>query len=57
MLFDEKSLANIPLRPANLAAPSPLTHWPVSNKAAMFLLFDVDAETAWTSNDPSHADR
>lgn len=57
MLFDEKSLANIPLRPANLAAPSPLTHWPESNKAAMFLSFDVDAETAWTSKDPSHADR
>ncbi|MCU5772600.1 polysaccharide deacetylase [Erwiniaceae bacterium BAC15a-03b] len=57
MLFNEQSLAQIPMRPANLAAPSPVTGWPAHYNAAMFLSFDVDAETAWTSKDPAHADR
>ncbi|WP_315831835.1 polysaccharide deacetylase [Bradyrhizobium prioriisuperbiae] len=44
----------IPLRPANAAAPAPVFPWPGGKQAAMFLSFDVDAESAWTSKDPAH---
>jgi len=47
----------VPLRPANLAAPAPAFPWPKGHRAAMFLSFDVDAESAWTSKDPAHAER
>jgi len=47
----------VPLRPANLAAPAPAFPWPKGPRAAMFLSFDVDAESAWTSKDPAHAER
>jgi peptidoglycan/xylan/chitin deacetylase (PgdA/CDA1 family) len=43
----------VPLAPANRAPPAPKFPWPGQNKAAMFLSFDVDAETAWTAKDPS----
>jgi len=49
--------AGVPLRPANLAAPAPLYPWPDGYRAAMFLSFDVDAESAWTGKDPAHAER
>jgi peptidoglycan/xylan/chitin deacetylase (PgdA/CDA1 family) len=54
-MLDSKSLAGIPLRPANIAAPAPIFPWPAPS--AMILSFDVDAESAWTGKDPSHAER
>lgn len=42
---------------ANRAGPAPIIAWPGGNRAAMFLSFDLDAETAWTSKDPGHAER
>jgi peptidoglycan/xylan/chitin deacetylase (PgdA/CDA1 family) len=56
-MLDSKSLAGIPLRPANTAAPAPVFPWPAPFTSAMFLSFDVDAESAWTGKDPSHAER
>ena len=47
----------VPIRPANLAPPAPEYPWPDGKRAAMFLSFDVDAESAWTGKDPSHADK
>lgn len=47
----------VPLRPANPAPPAPRHPWPEGCRAAMFLSFDVDAESAWTSKDPGHAER
>ncbi|MBN8944665.1 MAG: polysaccharide deacetylase [Rhizobiales bacterium] len=47
----------IPTRPANMAPPAPEFPWPNGHRAAMFLSFDVDAESAWTSKDPAHAER
>ena len=51
------ALAAIPVRPANAAPPAPGYPWPEPYGAAMFLSFDVDAESAWTSKDPAHAER
>jgi len=48
---------SVPVRPANAAPPAPRHPWPGSHRAAMFLSFDVDAEAAWTSKDPAHAER
>jgi len=56
-MLDSKSLAGIPLRPANAAAPAPVFPWPAPYTSSMFLSFDVDAESAWTGKDPSHAER
>ncbi len=56
-MLDSKALAGIPLIPANLAPPAPDYPWPEPFRAAMFLSFDVDAEAAWTSKDPLHAER
>ena len=56
-MLDRKALAGIPLVPANLAAAAPPYPWPAPYTAAMFLSFDVDAESAWTSKDPAHAER
>ncbi len=47
----------IPIRPASAAAPAPEFPWPAPHRAAMFLSFDVDAESAWTGGNPAHADR
>jgi peptidoglycan-N-acetylglucosamine deacetylase len=43
--------------PANLAGPAPVVPWPGGNRAAMFLSFDIDAESAWTGSNPAHAER
>ena len=56
-MLDSKALASIPLVPANTAAPAPDYPWPTPFRSAMFLSFDVDAESAWTSKDASHAQR
>jgi peptidoglycan/xylan/chitin deacetylase (PgdA/CDA1 family) len=55
--MDAQALGRIPLTPANMAGPAPAYPWPAPYNAAMFLSFDVDAESAWTSKDPAHADR
>ena len=44
-------------RPLNMAAPAPEYPWPDGNKSALFVGFDVDAETAWLGNNPSHVER
>ena len=56
-MLDREALAGIPLVPANRAPPAPEYPWPKPYAAAMFLSFDVDAESAWTSKDPAHAER
>ncbi|WP_419896574.1 polysaccharide deacetylase family protein [Roseomonas sp. USHLN139] len=43
----------LPLLPANRAPLAPEYPWPAGQKAAMFLSFDVDAESAWTAKDPA----
>ena len=43
----------LPLLPANRAPLAPEYPWPDGNQAAMFLSFDVDAESAWTAKDPA----
>ena len=48
---------DVPPRPANPAPPAPYYPWPGGNRAALFLSFDVDAETAWTSKDPRHQEK
>ena len=50
-MLDSKALASIPLIPANTAPPAPDYPWPKPYTSAMFLSFDVDAESAWTSKD------
>lgn len=47
----------VPARPANLAPPAPIFSWPGAFSSALFLSVDVDAEAAWTSKDPAHAER
>ncbi|WP_062763276.1 polysaccharide deacetylase [Falsirhodobacter sp. alg1] len=47
----------LPRRPANLAPPAPEYPWPEGYSSAMFLSFDVDAESVWTAKDPAHFDR
>jgi len=56
-MLDSKALASIPLIPANTAPPAPDYPWPKPFTSAMFLSFDVDAESAWTSKDAAHAQR
>jgi len=56
-MLDSKALQSIPLVPANTADPAPEYPWPKPYKSAMFLSFDVDAESAWTSKDAVHAQR
>ena len=56
-MLDSKALASIPLIPANTAPPAPHYPWPKPYTSAMFLSFDVDAESAWTSKDALHAQR
>lgn len=54
---DSKALAGIPLVPSNTAPPAPRFPWPKPFTSAMFLSFDVDAESAWTGKDAAHAER
>src|SRR3569833_2227068 len=56
-MLDSKALQSIPLIPANTADPAPEYPWPNPFTSAMFLSFDVDAESAWTSKDAGHAQR
>ncbi|MET4736442.1 peptidoglycan/xylan/chitin deacetylase (PgdA/CDA1 family) [Bradyrhizobium japonicum] len=56
-MLDSKALKSIPLVPANTADPAPEYPWPKPYTSAMFLSFDVDAESAWTSKDAVHAQR
>lgn len=51
------SLDDLPRRPANMAPPAPIIPWPGSYGSAMFLSFDVDAESAWTAKDPDNFNR
>jgi peptidoglycan/xylan/chitin deacetylase (PgdA/CDA1 family) len=55
--MNRAALDSIPLTPANLAPPAPDYPWPAPYRSAMFLSFDVDAESAWTSKDAVHAER
>lgn len=43
----------LPLLPANRGPLAPEFPWPAGHGAAMFLSFDVDAESAWTAKDPA----
>lgn len=47
----------VPVHAANQAPLAPHHPWPGGHRAALFLSFDVDAESAWTSKDPAHAER
>jgi peptidoglycan-N-acetylglucosamine deacetylase len=47
------AFARLPLAPANRAPRAPHHPWPDGMKAALFLSFDVDAESAWTAKDPA----
>jgi peptidoglycan/xylan/chitin deacetylase (PgdA/CDA1 family) len=47
------ALDALPLLPANRAPLAPEYPWPAGHQAAMFLSFDVDAESAWTAKDPA----
>lgn len=42
----------LPARPSNPSGPAPAPRWPGDARAALFLSVDVDAETAWTDDDP-----
>ena len=44
-------------RPLNPAPVTPAMVWPNGAKSALFIGFDVDAETAWIGNNPSNVDR
>src|SRR5437667_12208165 len=56
-MLDSKALARIPLVPANTAPPAQEYPWRKPYSSAMFLSFDADAESAWTSKDALHAER
>ncbi|MCC6717548.1 MAG: polysaccharide deacetylase [Acetobacteraceae bacterium] len=43
----------IPTLPSNPSPPAPVCAWPHGHHAALFLSVDVDAETAWTDDDPT----
>ncbi|MFD1880595.1 polysaccharide deacetylase family protein [Paracoccus pacificus] len=49
--------ADLTPRPLNPAPPAPEFPWPNGKKSALFIGFDVDAETAWMGNRPENADR
>lgn len=44
-------------RPLNPAPATPKMIWPNGAKSALFIGFDVDAETAWIGNNASNVDR
>lgn len=52
-----KSFDDLPRRPANLADPAPVYPWPEGYGSALFLSFDVDAESAWTAKNPDNFNR
>lgn len=52
-----ESFDDLPRRAPNAAPPAPLYPWPEGYGAAMFLSFDVDAESAWTAKDPDNFNR
>jgi peptidoglycan/xylan/chitin deacetylase (PgdA/CDA1 family) len=54
---DSRLWDGLPLAPANKAPPAPIFPWPDGKRAAMFLSFDVDAESAWTARDPGNYER
>lgn len=56
-MMNRQALDSIPVVPANTAPPAPDFPWPAPYGSAMFLSFDVDAESAWTSKDAAHAQR
>lgn len=55
--MDRQALDTIPIRPANAAPLAPEYPWPTPYRSAMFLSFDVDAESAWTAKEATHAQR
>ena len=57
MFFTREQLDSIPVRPAHAAGPAPEFPWPAPFTSAMFLSFDIDGESAWTSKDAAHAER
>ncbi|MFV0334058.1 MAG: polysaccharide deacetylase family protein [Tropicimonas sp.] len=46
-----------PPRPANLAGPAPDYPWPDGKRAALFVAFDVDAESVWLGADAANEHR
>ncbi|MCX7384534.1 MAG: polysaccharide deacetylase [Alphaproteobacteria bacterium] len=46
----------IPPHPSNPSPAAPPLAWPGGRRAALFLSVDVDAETAWTDDDPTRTD-
>jgi peptidoglycan/xylan/chitin deacetylase (PgdA/CDA1 family) len=50
-------LIDFPPVPFNQAPPAPKFPWPNGAKSALFIGFDVDAETAWMGNRPENADK
>jgi peptidoglycan/xylan/chitin deacetylase (PgdA/CDA1 family) len=50
-------MIDFPPVPFNRAAPAPVIPWPNGAKSALFIGFDVDAETAWMGNRPENGDR
>ncbi|NOW44959.1 peptidoglycan/xylan/chitin deacetylase (PgdA/CDA1 family) [Novosphingobium sp. SG751A] len=54
-MYNADALAGVPLKPANAADLAPDFPWPPPFRAAMFLSFDVDAESAWTGDDADTA--
>ena len=57
-MLDSKTLGEHAARAGQQGAARAGVPWPGRPiRAAMFLSFDVDAESAWTSKDPAHAER
>lgn len=50
-------MIDFPPVPFNRAALAPTHPWPNGAKSALFIGFDVDAETAWMGNRPENGDR
>ncbi|MBZ6075718.1 polysaccharide deacetylase family protein [Microvirga puerhi] len=50
-------MQNIKPQPANLAPRSPEFPWPDNKKTALFVGFDVDAESVWIGMDPKNTER
>ncbi|MBL8699586.1 MAG: polysaccharide deacetylase [Alphaproteobacteria bacterium] len=50
-------IPDVPRQPANRADPAPAYPWPDGHRCAVFTGFDVDAESAWIAQDPTHYDR
>lgn len=50
-------MADLTPRPLNPADPAPDFPWPNGARSALFVGFDVDAETAWIGGSPENVDR